>query len=187
MSSERHRFQLFREENQVSIGTVRSKHGAKVSGYLNVPGDRAGLPILIPFTIIQGTTKGPVLLVDAATHGNEIEGVSAVVRAIRELDPKRIKGTCILVPAVNIPALREERNSICQAPIKNAGGGFRTLDLSPIMFASREHNLQIMSLALSYGEPGALTRLSYPGLFQPPEWRLLNRFSLILQLFGSTR
>jgi len=59
-------------------------------------------PINIPVYIFHGKKSGPVLLVTAAIHGDEINGVEIVRRLANYENVKRVHGTLILVPIVNV-------------------------------------------------------------------------------------
>lgn len=59
-------------------------------------------PVTIPVWVINGRMKGPTVFVSAAIHGDELNGVE-IIRRIRKIKVlKRIKGTLILIPIVNI-------------------------------------------------------------------------------------
>ena len=45
---------------------------------------------------------GPVLLVSAAIHGDELNGVEIVRRLLSRIAPKALSGTVIAVPIVNV-------------------------------------------------------------------------------------
>jgi predicted deacylase len=62
-----------------------------------------GVPWRIPVIIIKGMTKGKVLGLTAAVHGNELNGISTIFKLIEEVDPKKLSGTLILVPISNVP------------------------------------------------------------------------------------
>ncbi|GAJ77480.1 predicted deacylase [Vibrio sp. JCM 18905] len=59
-------------------------------------------PLSIPVEIIHGKQEGPVLMVNAAIHGDELNGVEIVRQIINQLDPQKLKGTVIAVPIVNV-------------------------------------------------------------------------------------
>ncbi len=59
-------------------------------------------PLSIPIEIIHGHYPGPVLMVNAAIHGDELNGVEIVRQLLNNLDPKKLKGTLITVPIVNV-------------------------------------------------------------------------------------
>ncbi|MFC1564133.1 succinylglutamate desuccinylase/aspartoacylase family protein [candidate division KSB1 bacterium] len=59
-------------------------------------------PTFIQLTVIKGIKTGPVLLVTAAVHGDELNGIEIVRRLIHYISPDDISGTVICVPVVNI-------------------------------------------------------------------------------------
>lgn len=67
----------------------------------------------LPFIYITGSTVSPILLVIAAIHGDEYEGVEAIPRIFRKLIPEDLSGTLLMVPICNIPAYETAtRNNI---------------------------------------------------------------------------
>ncbi len=59
-------------------------------------------PVNIPVHIVNGKIPGPRLFVSAAIHGNEINGVEIIRRLLMSSALKRIKGTLIAIPVVNV-------------------------------------------------------------------------------------
>src|SRR5437773_4878859 len=59
-----------------------------------------------PVISITGAKPGPVLFVNAGVHGGEYPAIEAVIRLSNTLDPKKIAGTVILMPVMNLPAFR---------------------------------------------------------------------------------
>jgi len=70
-----------------------------------------------PVISVAGIKPGPVLFVNAGVHGGEYPAVEAVIRLSRALDPKKISGTVILMPVLNLPAFRTRTPFVC--PIDN--------------------------------------------------------------------
>ena len=62
-----------------------------------------GVPWKLPLIIIRGIEKGPTLGITAALHGDELNGISTIFKLIEEVDPKKLKGTLVLVPISNVP------------------------------------------------------------------------------------
>ncbi|MDP5202039.1 succinylglutamate desuccinylase/aspartoacylase family protein [Flavobacterium sp. DG2-3] len=56
----------------------------------------------MPVTIISGKEKGPVFTIIAGIHGYEYPPISAVQELLKEIDPKKLKGTLVVVPIANI-------------------------------------------------------------------------------------
>jgi len=58
----------------------------------------------LPCTVVRGREPGATLLVMAAVHGDEYEGVRALIDLTRRLNPEHIKGTLVTVQAANMSA-----------------------------------------------------------------------------------
>jgi len=61
-----------------------------------------GAQVSLPVRVIHGRGDGPVVWVSAALHGDEIGGVEIIRRVNGRLDPRRLHGTVISVPIVNV-------------------------------------------------------------------------------------
>jgi uncharacterized protein len=70
-----------------------------------------------PVISVAGAKPGPVLFVNAGVHGGEYPAIQAVIRLSNTLDPKKIAGTVILMPVMNLPAFRTRTPFVC--PIDN--------------------------------------------------------------------
>jgi uncharacterized protein len=70
-----------------------------------------------PVISVAGAKRGPVLFVNAGVHGGEYPAIEAVIRLSNALDPKKIAGTVILMPVMNLPAFRARTPFVC--PIDN--------------------------------------------------------------------
>ena len=59
-------------------------------------------PTQLPLRVIRGKKNGPVVFISAAIHGDELNGVE-IIRRLRRLSIlKKLRGTVILVPVVNV-------------------------------------------------------------------------------------
>ncbi|WEM44633.1 succinylglutamate desuccinylase/aspartoacylase family protein (plasmid) [Photobacterium sp. DA100] len=56
----------------------------------------------VTLEVVNGRLAGPVLLVDAAIHGDELNGVEIVRQLLTKIDPMKLRGTLIAVPVVNV-------------------------------------------------------------------------------------
>src|SRR5256714_12094109 len=66
-----------------------------------------------PVISITGAKSGPVLFVNAGVHGGEYPAIEAVIRLGQMLDAKKISGTVILMPCLNLPAFRARTPFVC--------------------------------------------------------------------------
>lgn len=60
------------------------------------------IDVNIPLQVICGKTSGPTLFVSAAIHGDELNGVEIARRLLKTSALKRLRGTLIVIPVVNI-------------------------------------------------------------------------------------
>ena len=65
-------------------------------------GDRVEIPLLIA----NGANRGKTLVVFAAIHGDELEGVQAIQEVFRELNTDEMRGRLIAIPVANPPAFQ---------------------------------------------------------------------------------
>ena len=59
-------------------------------------------PLTIPVQVVHGRRPGPCLVVSAAVHGDEINGVEIIRRVLRHNALNRLAGTLVAVPIVNV-------------------------------------------------------------------------------------
>jgi N-alpha-acetyl-L-2,4-diaminobutyrate deacetylase len=57
--------------------------------------------VRIPFSVFRGGRESPRAVILAGVHGDEYEGVAALQRIIKELNPEELNGTVIIAPVVN--------------------------------------------------------------------------------------
>lgn len=64
----------------------------------------------IPYWQVDSGTEGPVVLVVAAQHGNEVQGSEALRRFVLQAGQELQAGKVVGVPFCNLPALRERHH-----------------------------------------------------------------------------
>ncbi len=62
----------------------------------------SGTPVTLDLRILHGKQPGPVIFVSGAVHGDEIIGTEIIRRLLPKLNPKRLAGTIIFTPVVNV-------------------------------------------------------------------------------------
>jgi predicted deacylase len=83
------------------IGNLSAQPGQHVYGEFAGPRSRSGLALNLPMHLFAGAHPGPTLLVQAAVHGNEIIGTTAILNVVQKLDPQQMHGNLIAVPVLN--------------------------------------------------------------------------------------
>ena len=85
---------------EIGENEVRAGRSAQVE--LPVSRLITGAQISMPVTVLHGKNDGPAVWINAAVHGDELNGVEIVNRVLADLDPKTMSGTLLAVPVVNV-------------------------------------------------------------------------------------
>jgi predicted deacylase len=88
----------------IKVGEVEAGPGQKRSGFILVTEGTDGPQIKLPVTIINGSRPGPILALTAGVHGYEYVPILTLQRLRKDLDPRELSGTVILVHVVNLPS-----------------------------------------------------------------------------------
>lgn len=86
----------------IEIAGVSIKPGSRQSIDIPLPSFYTHSSVNMPVHVVHGRRPGPVLLVSAALHGDEINGVEIIRRLLSHKFIDRIKGTLIAIPVVNV-------------------------------------------------------------------------------------
>ncbi len=85
----------------------------KQTGYFNIPHsphEDAWGATRIPICVIANGS-GPTAILMGGNHGDEYEGPITLGEMIRDLDPAEVSGRLIILPALNLPAVRAGRRT----------------------------------------------------------------------------
>lgn len=69
---------------------------------LTLPSLHSDTSVAMPVHVVHGRKPGPVVFLSAAVHGDEINGVEIIRRVLSLKSIKRLKGTLLAVPVVNV-------------------------------------------------------------------------------------
>ncbi|MCP4768463.1 MAG: succinylglutamate desuccinylase/aspartoacylase family protein [Gammaproteobacteria bacterium] len=86
----------------IEIAGVTVEPGCRQSIDIPLPSFYTHSSVNMPVHVVHGRRPGPVLLVSAAIHGDEINGVEIIRRLLSHKVIDRIKGTLIAIPVVNV-------------------------------------------------------------------------------------
>lgn len=88
-------------DTRLILGNQEIPKGANLTINLELP-KLYNTPTQLPVHVIRGKKEGPVVFISAAIHGDELNGIE-IIRRLRKLNIlKKIKGTLLLVPIVNV-------------------------------------------------------------------------------------
>lgn len=91
-----------RDADEITINGTRIGRGQRVTVDLPVADLFTHTPLTMPVQVVRGRRPGPVMFVSAAIHGDEINGVEIIRRVLKLPALKRLCGTLITVPIVNV-------------------------------------------------------------------------------------
>lgn len=90
------------KNNPITFHNETIHPGEQLSFALPLPEMFSCAPMYMPIKIIHGKQAGPCLLVIAALHGNELNGAEIINRLLQSTTVKKLKGTLIAVPILNV-------------------------------------------------------------------------------------
>lgn len=89
-------------EPEFSIGGQSIPKRSRQVIELELPPLYVHSPLTMPVHVLRGLKEGPRLFVSAAIHGDEINGTEIIRRLLNHPSLKRLRGTLVAVPIVNI-------------------------------------------------------------------------------------
>jgi len=86
----------------LTVGGVEVASGTRQRVELHVAHLPTQTPIHLPITVVHGRRPGHRLWLSAAIHGDELNGLEIISRVLDHLDPKRLRGSVIAAPIINV-------------------------------------------------------------------------------------
>ena len=163
----------------------------KRSGFIDLThSDNAHAFSLIrtPVGVICGG-EGPTAVLSAGSHGDEYEGQVILHRLMQDLDPRQVQGRVILLPALNLPAVRDRARV---SPLDQGNMNRRFADhgdvgpTAAIAGFVKAHLIPMADVILDFHSGGTLTEYVDCGFLCIGPDAALNRDNLALaQAFGA--
>ncbi len=149
-------------------------------------------PVTMSVHVICGRRAGPTLFVSAAIHGDEISGVEIIRRVLKLSALRRLHGTLIVVPIVNVfgfislsrylPDRRDLNRSFPGSQKGSLASRLANLFVSEVV-AKSTHGIDLHT--------GAVHRANYPqiraNLDDPEAERMANSFGVPVVINASQR
>jgi predicted deacylase len=82
--------------------------GEKKRGSIPVLNLADGSSVALPLVVVNGTRTGPTLYLGAAIHGDEVNGIAILARALAQVDPTKLGGRIVCVPVQHPLALQSD-------------------------------------------------------------------------------
>jgi len=86
----------------ITIAGTTIQPGTRKSIELSIPSFYTHTSESMPIHVVHGHKPGPCLLICAAIHGDEINGVEIIRRVLAHKTVNNLKGTLIAIPIVNV-------------------------------------------------------------------------------------
>ena len=111
-----------------SLGTAEAAPGELATGRLPVGEAQDGSTVGLPVAVVNGAEEGETLYLQAASDGDELNGVGVIGHVVRDLDPADLRGTILVTGVVNLPGYlaAEHRNPIDDTKINRTYPGDET-------------------------------------------------------------
>ncbi len=108
-----------------SLGTASAAPGTVDTGRLVVGEARDGSTVGLPVAVVNGASDGKMLYLQAASDGDELNGVGVLTRVLPRLDPAKVAGTVLVVGIANYYGYQvaEHRNPIDDTKLNRAFPG----------------------------------------------------------------
>ncbi|SFR35419.1 succinylglutamate desuccinylase/aspartoacylase family protein [Halogeometricum limi] len=109
----------------ITLGSASAAPGEVDTGRLEVGETRDGTAVGLPCAVVNGASDGKTLYVQAASDGDELNGVGVIQRVFPQLDAAEISGQILLVGIVNYHAFQvaEHRNPMDDTKMNRAYPG----------------------------------------------------------------
>lgn len=89
-------------DHSITIANINIRPGERLRFRLPMAKLYDHTELGIPIEVINGRKKGPILLLTAALHGDEINGVEIIRKIVANKSLAQLKGTLICLPTVNV-------------------------------------------------------------------------------------
>lgn len=148
--------------------------------------------ISLPVVVIHGSQLGPRLWLSAAIHGDEINGVDIIRQVLSIIKPKKLKGSLLAVPVVNVfgfieqsrylPDRRDLNRCFPGSPQGSLASRLAHLFMTEIVNHST-HGIDLHTA----GQPRTNLPQIRANLDDPETYRCAKAFSAPLLLHANTR
>jgi predicted deacylase len=91
-----------------TVASFQVSPGEKKRGSMPVLNLADGSDVSLPLLVLNGAKDGPAIYLGAAIHGDEVNGIVILARALSQVDPAKLSGRIICVPVQHPLALQSD-------------------------------------------------------------------------------
>ncbi|KKA43389.1 MULTISPECIES: succinylglutamate desuccinylase/aspartoacylase family protein [Salinivibrio] len=91
-----------KRNNAIDIGGETVNPGDRLSLELEIAKLYTHAPLNVSIEVLNGKLSGPTLLICAAIHGDELNGIEIVRQIMARTDTQKLRGTIVAIPVVNV-------------------------------------------------------------------------------------
>ena len=93
---------MIKKSDRFTIDNIEIKGGERLRINIDMGSIYDFTDVKMPVEIIRGKEDGPTIFVSSTIHGDEINGIEIVRQLLNRKELKKIRGTLIAIPIVNI-------------------------------------------------------------------------------------
>lgn len=95
---------LHHSEDAIRVGGITAGPGERACGHWKVGEMQDGTPVRLPVILVRGREPGPVMYVQAASDGDELNGIGALHGFLADVVASSLRGAVIAIPVANFHA-----------------------------------------------------------------------------------
>ncbi|MEM8930888.1 MAG: succinylglutamate desuccinylase/aspartoacylase family protein [Acidobacteriota bacterium] len=86
----------------ITVGKTAVEPGQQAVVEIPMASLFTGTPVSLTVVVLHGRQPGPTVWLDAAIHGDELNGLQIIREVLQQIDVDRLHGTLLAVPVVNV-------------------------------------------------------------------------------------
>lgn len=111
------------QQASFTVGSATAAAGTIAYGSIAVPAG-SDSALQMPVVVIRGTKAGPTVAFVSGSHGTEYSSIIAMQRLAARIDAKKLGGTVIIAPLLNVPSFLGMTPHVNPVDRKGMNGGY---------------------------------------------------------------
>ena len=106
-----------------TVGSATAAPGTTAYGAIDVAAG-SDTALSMPVAVVRGARNGPVVAFVAGSHGTEYTSVIAMQQLIARIDPRKLSGTVIVAPLLNVASFEQMTPHLNPVDRKSMNGNY---------------------------------------------------------------